>query len=85
MKKILLAAMLAVSSQSVAADWEMVPSSEFCIARNGIDWGNGNIGETRFGWVDDKLYLSAINDKWNVNASEEKPLVKLTSTEFAYL
>ncbi len=32
MKKILLAAMLVVSSQSVAADWEMVPSSEFCIA-----------------------------------------------------
>ena len=82
MKKILLAAMLVVSSQSVAADWEMVPSSEFCIARNGIDWGNGNIGETRFGWVDDKLYLSAINDKWNVNASEEKPFKSVAEADF---
>ncbi len=82
MKKILLAAMLVVSSQSVAADWEMVPSSEFCIARNGIDWGNGNIGETRFGWVDDKLYLSAINDKWNVNASEENPFQSVGEADF---
>jgi len=82
MKKILLAAMLVVSSQSVAADWEMLPDSEFCIARNGIDWGNGNIGETRFGWVDDKLYLSAINDKWNVNASEKKPFQSVGEADF---
>ncbi len=77
-----MAVMLAVSSQSVAADWEMLPDSEFCIARNGIDWGNGNIGETRFGWVDDKLYLSAINDKWNVNASEEKPFQSVGEADF---
>ena len=82
MKKILFAAMLAVSSQSVAADWEMLPDSNYCIARNGIDWGNGNIGETRFGWYGDKLYLSAINAQWNVNASKDKPFESRAEADF---
>ena len=82
MKKILMAVMLAVSSQSVAADWEMLPDSVFCIARNGIDWGNGNIGETRFGWVNDKLYLSAINAKWNVKTSKENPFESKAEADF---
>tara|TARA_R110000868_G_C10911248_1_gene764982 strand:- start:854 stop:1321 length:468 start_codon:yes stop_codon:yes gene_type:complete len=82
MKKILMAVMFAVSTQSVAADWEMLPNSEFCIARNGIDWGNGNIGETRFGWVDDKLFLSAINANWNIKASEENPFESVAVADF---
>lgn len=77
-----MAVMFAVSTQSVAADWEMLPNSEFCIARNGIDWGNGNIGETRFGWVDDKLFLSAINANWNIKSSVENPFESVAVADF---
>jgi hypothetical protein len=66
MKQYVLMALLAMSSQSAAADWELLPSDQYCIARNAIDWGKGNIGETRFSWYADNLYLSAVNREWNI-------------------
>ena len=82
MKKILLAAMLAVSSQSVAADWELLPDTQFCIARNGIDWGNNILGETRFGWYGDKIYLSAINPEWDIKTSKTNQLESEADADF---
>ena len=82
MKNLLFAAMLAVSSQSAAADWEMVPETEFCIARNSIDWGDGNIGETRFGWYEELIFLSAINLEWDINTSPEKPFEEEAVADF---
>lgn len=82
MKHILLSALLMVSSQSVAADWEIIPDAKFCVARNGIDWGGGIIGETRFGWYADKLYLSAINPGWDLDTSYEKPFQSEAEADF---
>jgi opacity protein-like surface antigen len=82
MKKILMAAMLAVSSQSVAADWELLPDTKYCIVRNGIDWGNDVIGETRFGWYGDKIYLSAINPEWDIKTSKTNPFESEADADF---
>ena len=82
MKKILMAAMLAVSSQSVAADWELLPDTKYCIVRNGIDWGNDVSGETRFGWYGDKIYLSAINPEWDIKASKTNPFESEADADF---
>lgn len=82
MKHILLSALLLVSSQSVAADWEIIPDAKFCVARNGIDWGGGTLGETRFGWYGNKLYLSAINPAWNLDTSYEKPFQSKAEADF---
>jgi opacity protein-like surface antigen len=82
MKKILMAAMLAVSSQSVAADWELLPDTKYCIVRNGIDWGNDVSGETRFGWYGDKIYLSAINPEWDIKTSKTNPFESEADADF---
>ncbi len=82
MKNLLFAAMLAASSQSAAADWEMVPETEFCIARNSIDWGDGNIGETRFGWHEELIFLSAINLEWDIKTSPENPFEEEAVADF---
>lgn len=82
MRNLLLTAMLAVSSQSAAADWEILPNTEFCVARNGIDWGDDGIGETRFGWYSDKLYLSAINPSWNIKTSKLNPFESPAEADF---
>jgi len=82
MKNLLFAALLAVSSQSAAADWEMVPETEFCIARNSVDWGNGNIGESRFGWHQELIFISAINLEWNIKTSKENPLEEEAVADF---
>ena len=78
MKKYVLMALLAMSSQSVAADWELLPSDNYCIVRNSIDWGKGNIGETRFSWYADNLYLSAVNREWNITT----PIDTLVEADF---
>ena len=82
MKKILMAATLAVSSQSVAADWELLPDTKYCIVRNGIDWGNDVSGETRFGWYGDKIYLSAINPEWDIKTSKTNPFESEADADF---
>jgi hypothetical protein len=75
MKRILLAAMLALSGTAEASDLSNWSVDRDCVASSGIDWSEGNEGTALLAYnpVTNSINFGASNDEWRfkVNYSEK--------------